>query len=183
MESNHWGDFSMIKELTKNQLKIITEFAAQEAIRAYEKNQVKVQKEKQDSRLRNTELLLKNYRKLKDHCNEIDSEIEEFEGTIFDLQELTLESLMKYRYKTSKMLRHVDRMLIAYEWDCEHGSIEEKRRYRILKNRYLAESRSTVKDLCEDLSVEQATIYRDTKRAVNDIAILLFGFDALELRV
>lgn len=77
------------------------------------------------------------------------------------------------------MLRHVDRMLIAYEWDCEHGSVEEKRRYRILKNCYLVESRSTVKDLCEELSVEQATIYRDTKRAVNDIAILLFGFDAL----
>ena len=85
MESSYWRDFTMIKELTKDQLKIITEFAAQEAIRAYEKNQVKVQKEKQDSRLRNTELLLKNYRKLKDHCNEIDSEIEEFEGTIFDL--------------------------------------------------------------------------------------------------
>lgn len=46
----------MIKELTKNQLKIITEVAAQEAIRAYEKNQVKVHKEKQDSRLRNTVL-------------------------------------------------------------------------------------------------------------------------------
>lgn len=61
---------------------------------------MKVQKEKQDSRLRNTELLLENYRKLKDYCNKIDSEIEEFQGTIFDLQELTLESLMKYRYKT-----------------------------------------------------------------------------------
>lgn len=90
---------------------------------------------------------------------------------------------MKYRYKTAKMLRRVDRMLIAYEWDCEHGSVEEKRRSRILKNRYLAESRRTVKDSCEDLSVEQATIYRGTKRAVNDIAILLFGFGALELRV
>lgn len=172
----------MVEGLTKHQLQIISEAAAQEAIRAYEKNKVKMKKEQHDWKLRNTELLLKNYRKLKDHCSEIDSEIEEFEGTIFELQELTLESLMQYRYKTAKMLRHVDRMLIAYEWDCGHGSIEEERRYRILKNRYLAEDRRTVKELCEDLSVEQATIYRDTKRAIKDIAILLFGFDALELR-
>lgn len=173
----------MIKELTKNQLKIITEVAAQEAIRAYEKNQTKIQKEKQDSRLMNTELLLKNYRKLKDHCSEIDSEAEELEDTIFDLTELTLESLMKYRFKTAKMLRHVDRMLYAYEWDCRHGSVEERRRFRILQKRYLAEDRITVKDLCEELNVEQATVYRDTKRAINDVAVLLFGFDALKLSI
>ncbi|WP_373471805.1 hypothetical protein [Carnobacterium alterfunditum] len=72
------GGFYYDKRIKKNQLKIITEFAAQDAIRAYENNQAKVQKEKQDFRLKNTELLLKNYRKLKDYCNEINSEIEEF---------------------------------------------------------------------------------------------------------
>lgn len=43
----------------------------------------------------NTEFLLKNYRKLKDHYSEIDSESEELEATIFDIIELTLKSLMK----------------------------------------------------------------------------------------
>lgn len=173
----------MVEGLTKHQLQIISEVAAQEAIRAYEKNQVKIKKEKHDWKLRNTELLLKNYRKLKDHCSEIDSEIEEFEGTIFELQELTLESLMQYRYKTAKMLRHVDRMLIAYEWDCGHGSVEEKRRYDVLKWRYLSEDRLTVKEICENLNVEQGTVYRDTKLAIKEMTILLFGLDALEIRV
>ncbi|MFL2100077.1 hypothetical protein [Desemzia sp. FAM 23989] len=173
----------MVEGLTKNQLKIISELAAQEAIRTYEKTLLVEKKEKQDRRLRNTELLLKNYRKLKDHCSEIDSEIEEFEGTILDMQELTIESLMRYRYKTVKMLKHVDKMLIVYEWDCGHGSEEEKRRYSILKKRYLIEDRRTVKELCEELSVEQATVYRDTKRAIKDIAILLFGIDALEFKI
>lgn len=173
----------MVEGLTKNQLKIISELAAQEAIRTYEKTLLVEKKEKQDRRLRNTELLLKNYRKLKDHCSEIDSEIEEFEGTILDMQELTIESLMRYRYKTVKMLKHVDKMLIVYEWDCDHGSEEEKRRYSILKKRYLIEDRRTVKELCEELSVEQATVYRDTKRAIKDIAILLFGIDALEFKI
>lgn len=173
----------MTEALTKNQLKIISEVAAQEAIRTYEKNQLKTKKEKQDRRLRNTELLLKNYRKLKDHCSEIDSELEEFEGTILDMQELTIESLMRYRYKTAKMLRHVDKMLLVYEWDCSNGSDEEKRRYNILKKRYLAEDRRTVKELCEEINVEQATVYRDTKRAIKDITVLLFGIDALEFKV
>lgn len=173
----------MVEGLTKHQLQIISEAAAEEAIRVYVKHQVKIKKEQKDWRLRNTELLLKNYRKLKDHCSEIDSEIEEIEGTIFELQELTLESLMQYRYKTAKMLKHVDRMLIAYEWDCGHGSVEEKRRYDVLKWRYLSEDRLTVKEICENLNVEQGTVYRDTKLAIKEITILLFGLDALEIRV
>ena len=51
--------------ITKHQLEIIAAASAQEAILAYEKKATKQKKEVKKRNLRNTELLLKNYIKLK----------------------------------------------------------------------------------------------------------------------
>lgn len=162
--------------LTKNQLEIIT----QEVIKQFKEQHKKMQKQEKDWRLRNTKLLLENYHRLRDHCESIDQELEEYEDTVFILEELTLESLMKYKLKTVKMMKHFDRMLKHYERDCENGSEEEQRRYKVIYHRYLSETRVTVQKLCEMYSVEQGTIYRDTKLAINDISVLLFGLVALD---
>jgi hypothetical protein len=163
--------------LTKNQLEIIT----QEVIKQLEKQNKKRQKQEKDWRLRNTKLLLENYHRLKDHCADIDSEIHEYEETVFDMEDLTLETLMKYKIKTAKMMNHFDRMLTHFEIDCKNGSPEEQRRYRVVYHRYLSEDKLNVQKLCKQLNVEQGTIYRDTKQGINDISILLFGLAALEM--
>ncbi|MFS0820770.1 hypothetical protein [Bacillus sp. 1P02SD] len=163
--------------LTKNQLEIIT----QEVIKQISTQQKKLQKQEKDWRLRNTKLLLENYDRLRDHCDDIDQQNEEYAHTIFNLEELTLESLMKYRLKTAKMMRHFERMLKHYEADCEYGTEEEQRRYKVIYHRYLSENRITVQGLCELYNVEQGTIYRDTKLAINDISVLLFGVVALDI--
>jgi hypothetical protein len=162
--------------LTKNQLEIIT----QEVIRHYEAQQAKVKKEEKDWRLRNTKLLLENYHRLKAHCLDIDQQIKEYEHTVFILEELTLESLMKYRLKTAKMMNHFDRMLRHYEVDCMNGSEEEQRRFKVIFYRYLSENRLTVQGICEMVNVEQGTVYRDMKLGINDISILLFGLLSLD---
>jgi hypothetical protein len=104
-----------------------------------------------------------------------------YEDTVFSLEELTLETLMKYKIKTAKMMKHFDRMLNHFERDCQSGTEEEKRRYRVIYHRYLSENRLTIQMLCEMYNVEQGTIYRDTKQGINDISVLLFGLVALEL--
>jgi Mg2+ and Co2+ transporter CorA len=163
--------------LTKNQLEII----AQEAIKQFKVQHKKQQKEEKDWRLRNTKLLLENYHRLNDHCEDIEQQLEEYEDTVFNLEELTLETLMKYRFKTSKMMRHFDRMLKHFEVDSLNGPEEEQRRYKVIYHRYLSEKRLTIQQLCEMYNVEQGTIYRDTKQGINDISVLLFGLVALEL--
>jgi hypothetical protein len=163
--------------LTKNQIEIIT----QEVIKQLDKQQKKQQKQKKDWRLRNTKLLLENYHRLKEHCEDIEQEIQEYEDSIFDIEELTLETLMKYKVQTSKMMKYFDRMLKHFETDCSNGTPEEQRRYDVIYHRYLSLDKLSVQNICKLLKIEQGTVYRDTRQGINDISVLLFGLVALEL--
>ncbi|MGX7163376.1 helix-turn-helix domain-containing protein [Enterococcus massiliensis] len=165
-------------ELTKHQLEIITETVLKE----YRKQDGKKKKEEKSRNLRNTELLLKNYIKLKELCDETIQESIPADYPEFSLESLTLESLSIYRKKTFLMMNHVDKMLVAYEWNCRKGSIEEQRRYKVLKIRYLSEDHLTVKEIVELHNIDQSTVYRDTKQAVKDMSILLFGIDAIDFQ-
>ncbi|WP_147536086.1 hypothetical protein [Bacillus marasmi] len=166
--------------LSKQQIELIVSLASHEAIKQYKAQQREHKKREKDWRLRNTKLLLENYRKLKDHCAGVEEQVEEYEDTILDLEELTLESLMKYQLKTLKMMNHFEKMLGHFRESCLNGSDEEFRRYKIINCRYLNEKRLTVPELCELYKVEQGTIYRDTKIAINDLSVLLFGISSLE---
>lgn len=166
--------------LTKHQLEIISEAASIQAIKAYEAKSKLEKRDLKKRNLRNTELLLKNYVKLKDQCDESIEEVIPSNYPEFSLDSLTLESLSIYRAKTMKMMNHVDRMLVAYEWNCEKGSVEDQRRFNILKCRYLNDERMTVKEICKELNVEQGTVYRDTKISIKDMSVLLFGIDAID---
>lgn len=166
----------MAEGLSKHQIEIITATVLRE-----QRKIIRKQKREERSRnLRNTELLIKNYTKLKDLCDETIQEVIPVDYPEFDLEHLTLESLSVYRKKTMKMMNHVDRMLVAYEWNCKQGSIEEQRRYKILKLRYLADQRLPVKQIVELHNVDQSTVYRDTKNAIKDMSVLLFGIDAID---
>ncbi len=168
--------------LTKHQLEIIAESAAAEAIRAYDKRHKKMKQDIKDRNLRNTELLLKNYIKLKDLCDESIQEEIPVDYPEFNMENLTLESLSVYRKKTFKMMNHIDKMLIAYEWNCKQGTVEEQRRFKVLKLRYISDNRMTAKEIVELQNIDQSTVYRDTKQAIKDMSILLFGIDAIDFR-
>jgi hypothetical protein len=171
----------MSKErLTKNQIELISSLASQVAIKQYKAQIAKQKKEEQDWRLRNTKLLLENYHRLKDHCDDIDQQIREYEDTVFNLEELTLETLMKYKIKTAKMMRHFDRMLKHFETDSQQGSEEQQRRFKVIYHRYLSENRLSIQQLCEMYSVEQGMIYRDSRIAIKDLSVYLFGLAAIE---
>ena len=169
-----------ITPLTKGQMKFISEVAAAEAIKAVELEHKKKKKEERDWRLRNTELLLKHYRKLKNHCIDIYEEVEEYEDSVLNLEQLTLESLEKYRFKTAKMLKYIEVKINAYDRDCLNGTIEEQRRFRVIYDRYLGFNRLSVIQIAERENVDKKTVYTDSKQAVKDFSIYLFGLDAIE---
>ncbi|MGX7211306.1 hypothetical protein [Enterococcus innesii] len=166
--------------LTKHQLEIITEAASEAVTKHLEKKRKQEKAEQRERNLKNTDLLMKNYTKLKAMAEEYEYEIEAYEDSVLDLTELNLETLERYHLKTVKIMKHVDTMLRAYEWSCSKGTVEEKRRFEVLKYRFLVAERLTVKQLCEKLNVEQTAVYRDTKSAIKDMSVLLFGAAAID---
>ncbi len=137
-------------------------------------------KQEKDWRLRNTKLLLKNYHILKEHCANIDAEINEYAESIFDPGELELKSIMASKAKTRKMVWYIDEMLIAYERFANKAGDAAMRRYKALRQYYIASTRSNYEELANRLNVSSATARRDLEDARKEFSVFLFGINALE---
>lgn len=174
---SYLAEESFTELLKRNNVEVVNAF--RKVLSDHEKEMRQAERDRKRNMVKNTELLLVNYRKCKEMVREIDMEKYKDEGTFLGSEELTLETLERYRMKTYKMVRHIDKMLAAYEWECNHGSDEEERRFGILKKRYIAEQRMSVRDLMDYYNIGQTTVYSDTKKAIKDMASLLFGYEAV----
>ena len=121
-----------------------------------------------DARYHDVNLLLKNYRKLKAHYSHVSPEA------------LEVSSICSMRRKTGLMMSHVDKMLAAYEAMCRDAvNPEETRRWEALYLRYIDEQRMSIDDIAAKLCIDKRTFYRDINRAMEDMAVLLFGIEAI----
>ena len=144
-----------------------------------EKNKLDQEKRRKKNMVKNTELLIKNFRKCKEMVREIDLDKFEDQGTFLASEELTLETLEKYRMKTYKMVRHIENMLVAYEHDAKNGTEEDRRRYSIMYKRYISDKRMSVKQIMDAMHVSQSTVYADTRAACKDMAAFIFGYESV----
>ena len=121
-----------------------------------------------DSRYHDVNLLMKNYRKLKTHYAHVSPEA--LEGN----------ALCSMRRKTGLMMSHVDKMLAAYKAICHEAlNQDEARRWDSLYLRYIDDERLSVDEIAERLNIEKRTFYRDINKAMEDMAVLLFGIEAI----
>lgn len=121
-----------------------------------------------DMRYRDVKLLMKNYRKLKAYYSQVSPET------------LEVNVICSMKRKTGLMMSHVDKMLLAYKTLCNNGETpEEERRWEVLYLRYISEKRLRLSEIAEKLNVDRRTLYRDTDRALEDMAVLLFGIEAI----
>ena len=141
-------------------------------------------------RLRNTKLLLREYRKLKaftenavykkpkESAIQILEEVDSFEYE----DELFVDAIKKSKDRTVIIIDHIDQMLDVYKTICDRKD-EHKRKYHILKNYYLApeEEKKTVEELAKELFVGRQTIYNDMDDAARYLTSLIFGVDGLKL--
>ncbi|MEG2291780.1 MAG: hypothetical protein RR936_06825 [Carnobacterium sp.] len=169
-----------ITPLTKGQMKFISEVAAAEAIKAVELEHKKKKKVKKDWRLRNTKLLLANYRILLEHCQGIIPMLEDYEDVIFNPEDLNLSSLMKSKAKTKRMVDYFEAMIERYESFCNKQGVASKQRFTIIKGIYLQEKKMTLEDLAELYNKDVRTIQRYQQKAIKELSIVLFGVDSLE---
>lgn len=121
-----------------------------------------------DERYHDVNLLMKNYRKLKTHYAHVSPETLEV-GVICSMQR-----------KTKLMMSHVDKMLTAYKALCaEAVSTDEARRWDALYLRYISDEQLSIDVIAERLHIDKRTFYRDISKAMEDMAVLLFGIEAI----
>lgn len=156
------------------------EAISQAVVRKINQDKTKQAKKQRDWRLRNTKLLLKHYHILKEHCAEIDDEIEAYADSIFDPEELELKTIMASKAKTRKMVWYIDEMLAAYERYCKRAGDAAQRRYAALTYYYINTTRPSFETLAFNLNVSERTIRRDLEDARKEFSVFLFGINALE---
>lgn len=161
--------------LTKHQLQII----AEAVIKEQKKHEKKQQTPPKDWRLRNTKLLLRRYRWLEAHCNEIVEDLEEYEDVLFDPEELNLKALMKYKAKTKRMMNYFDATWGSFYQHCKNSGKMARRRADVLYKLYISPEEYKKIEIADIYGIDESTVRRDESKATKELSIFLFGIDSL----
>lgn len=141
-----------------------------------------------DRRLRNTKLLLQNYRLFKEHCSRAVFDASQLDENAIDLLDLMwgrdgsnfVDSIKKSAQRTGIILCHIDKMLEAYSGLCRlSGREEELRRMRVVFALYIDNPGMTIEEISEHENANIRTIYRDIDIATEKLTGLIFGLDGL----
>ena len=173
--------------------KVAAEAGAKAALETLEKERQRENREMSDRRLRNTKLLLNNYRLLKEHAANAVYEAETAEeDPIQIMEELMMpgkvpsgfvESIQRSAARTATMVNHIDTMLGLYHVYCyQHGNDEDRRRWKVIKALFLDEPKMSKLDVAEQENVSESTIKRDVNNACERISALMFGIDGIKKR-
>ena len=150
--------------MRKDEIAEVVKIAAAEVLAQREA----IIEEELDTRYHDVNLLMKNYRKLKAHYSHVAPEA------------LEVNSICSMRRKTGLMMSHVDKMLKTYQVLCQESeNPEEARRWNALYLRYIGTERLRVEVIAERLNIDKRTFYRDIGKAMEDMAVLLFGIEAI----
>lgn len=171
--------------LNQKQLDQITAVVAQMVLDYLDREKKHRQKAKKDWRHRNTKLLLKHFRKLVAHSEDVKEKIltEHFTEAMDELnsEDFAVESIKRSKQRTLAMVRFVQRMMNAYQSACEEtGKTEEIRRYKIIDALFISDDKMDIPQLAECHKIDERTIYRDINDACNSLSVLIFGIDAIE---
>lgn len=161
----------------------VAEIAARVAIEYVQKEQERNRKSQRDRRLRNTRLLLKNYRRFAVHASTLKIELSEIDmleqADMLD-QDFAIESIKRSKERTLAIVKFVDQMLKVYRLLCEStGRAEDMRRYETVYQMYIAPNKMTADEIAECHSVDRSTVFRDIKAATNALTALFFGVDGV----
>lgn len=173
-------------------IRLAAEAGAKAALEFLEKERQRESREMSDRRLRNTKLLLENYRIFKAHAANAVYEVEAEEDPLQIIEELMMpgktpklfvESIKRSAARTATIVRHIETMLHLYQVYCYHwGSDEDKRRWRVIEALYVNEEKTTIFDLAEREHVSDSTIKRDIVNARERISAFMFGIDGIKKR-
>ena len=183
--------------MTPDQFREVYETAAkigaEKALDTYNKERAEERKHRRKRKLRNTELLLRNYHMLKENAeNSVfgRSQMEESAADILEEMmslyndEVIVESIKNSATRTAIIMSHVDTMISLYHTYCERAenSDIEMRRYDVLWDRYLADEPLNVESISKKHHMTKQNVYADLKIATERLTALIFGVDGLSVR-
>lgn len=152
----------------------------------------KARKGRQDRRLHNTRLLLKNYRLFKRHTKGAIFRADQAKEHAIDILDgldsyelddgLYIESIKKSQQRTLIILSHIDQMLELYKAYCYNdGTEEDVRRYGVIMGTYITEPKKSAQAIAGTFGIDKRTVYKDIKAAINPLTALIFGIDSLRM--
>ncbi|GBG57779.1 hypothetical protein SPFL3102_01498 [Sporomusaceae bacterium FL31] len=170
-------------------IRMAAEVGANTAMKYIEQNRKKQVKSRQDRRLRNTKLLLKNYNLLKNHINKSIFSIKQVAksenaidvlDTLDDCDSNTyINSIKRSVARTYIIIAHIDEMLELYKYYClQSGNIEDERRLRILHAYFFYKRK--IEEILEEEKIDERTFYRDIRKVCSKLSSLIFGIDGLD---
>lgn len=156
-----------------------------------EMSRLKMEKfqQRHDRRLRNTQLLFKNYRNLKLHFDEatykssnesaisILEELDDFSGD----NELIIESISKSRERTAIIMRHISKMLSLFRYISDSSKrTGDNLKYRIIEMSYINDEYKSVEEISWDLGIDTRTLHRHKNESLSILSGLIFGVDGIK---
>ena len=171
-------------------VRLAAEAGAKAALETIEKEKQKERKSRHDRRLRNTKLLLRNFRMFKEHCRNAVFEVSQLDENAIDILDLMwnrtgsdnfVESIKKSAQRTAIIMQHITDMLGLYEAYCfRSGKPEDSRRYRVIDAMYIADEPLTPAQIAEHEDIDVRTVYKDVDAAAEKLSALIFGIDGLK---
>lgn len=177
-------------------IKLAAEIGAKTAINIMEKERQKRLSERHNRKLRNTKLLLRNFRMFKLHSENAVAELQDIDEDAYQVFEemmmsserisnnsLFVESIKKSVARTRIIVTHVSDMLRLYEIYCsQSGKPEDTRRFRVISAMYIDDEPLDVPQIADIEGIDERTVYKDIDAAVNKLSALIFGIDGVKCK-
>lgn len=145
-----------------------------------------------DTRIKNTKLLLKNYRNFVKACKQATftekeletATVEEVLDKLFcqSYDEVTVvQSILTSKKRTEIILTHIERIINFYIFEAEQSKNDEKiRKAHILNDLYVeGKYKPKINAMSEKYHISERQIRRDANSAIEEIAVLMFGIDGI----
>lgn len=175
-------------------IKIAAEIGARTALDVMRKEQQKQLSERHKRKLRNTKLLLRNFRMFKLHSENAVAELQDVDEDTYQIFEdmmsngirdndLFVESIKKSVARTKIIVTHVSEMLNLYEIYCRQSSKpEDMRRFRVIQAMYIDDEPLTASQIADNEGIDNRTVYKDVDAAIEKLSALIFGIDGLKCK-
>lgn len=145
-----------------------------------------------DIKFKNTRLLLKNYRKFVNFCEQATVSEKELESATVEeildklycsaYDEVTIvQGILASKKRTEIIMTHIKKIINFYIFDADSSKNDEKRRRaHILEDLYIkGKKQPAMSVLAEKYNISERQVHRDRNIAVEEIAVFMFGIDGI----
>jgi DNA-binding NarL/FixJ family response regulator len=181
-----------MKHNQETYLKLVVEMAAKaatdRAIEIHKQLHLEDERLARDKRLRNTKLLLKNYREFKAYVQKIERKVTKNEGVtestnITDLLvygEDIVKTIKVSTQRTILMVQYIDQSLAAFKYICENDPYRDSiRQSDVLYLRFV--EGKTIEDIAEEFRINERSVYKAIDSASERLSVILFGVYGIKI--